>query len=134
VFRVSHLKEYAIPVLRGKDGSAMVDRSGIREFSKAVLGNSYRLEVGAAIARRKDGVVYARQLASQLGVPDSVVQPILKQFAEVGLLTPLPRIKGHQMREYARSESTFWSMCTSLLREIGVDGEIDAQAANPPED
>lgn len=111
----------------------MVDRADIRRFSKAVLGNSYRLEVGAAIAARKDGIVYARQLASQLGVPDSVVQPILKQFAEVGLLTPLPRLKGHQMREYARSESTFWSLFTSLVQEIGADAGTDAQVANPPE-
>jgi len=95
----------------------VVSQARTREFSKAVFGNSYRLEVVRAIASSEDGVVFARQLALELGVADSIVHPILRQLADVGLLEPLPRVKGHQMREYARTDSVLWVFCAKLIDE-----------------
>jgi hypothetical protein len=98
----------------------MNERERIRYFSKVLLGNSYRLEVSALIARSKDGVVYVRQIAHELGVADSVVQPIMKQLAEAGLLSPMPRVRGHQMQEYLRRDSIYWYMCSKLIDEISI--------------
>ncbi len=88
----------------------------IREVSKRVLGNRYRLEVAAVIAEQEPGVFHVRLLADKLRLPDNKVRDELVKFAEVGLIQQLPKIRGQQ--DYRREESVYWTFARELMNEL----------------
>ncbi len=88
----------------------------IREVSKRVLGNRYRLEVAAAIAEQEPGVFHVRLLADKLRLPDNKVRDELVKFTEAGLIQLLPKIRGQQ--DYRREESVYWAFAQELIKEL----------------
>ena len=88
----------------------------IREVSKRVLGNRYRLEVADAIAGQEPGIFHARLLADRLRLPDTKVRDELVKFAEAGLIQQLPKIRGQQ--DYRREDSVYWTFARELLTEL----------------
>ncbi|MDQ4142361.1 MAG: hypothetical protein M3198_01220 [Actinomycetota bacterium] len=93
-----------------------MDIEEIREVSKRVLGNRYRLEVAAAIAEQEPGVFHARLLADKLRLPDTKVRDELVKFTEAGLVQQLPKIRGQQ--DYRREDSVYWSFALELMKEL----------------
>lgn len=101
--------------IRGDDD---IELERIREVSKALYGNRYRLEVAAAVAQWEPGVVHARALATELRVPDNVVQGELKHFASAGILVPLGRHPRQRTVDYERMPSPYWSSARELLDSL----------------
>lgn len=81
----------------------------LREQSKLFFGNKNRLEVAAAIAESKDGLVNATDLQWALRLSHSRVRSQLVAMAEFGLLAEVSI--GDQKRWYLRQESPFWNLC-----------------------
>ncbi|MGH8514979.1 MAG: hypothetical protein ACREV8_13770 [Gammaproteobacteria bacterium] len=90
----------------------------VRRISKLLYGNKLRLEIGAAIARAEPGLVFARGLGGELGVPDSMVHEELKKLAQAGILSMHPRPTGQQIQYYERLPSPFWDGCRALVEHL----------------
>ncbi len=83
----------------------------LRERSKLLFGNRYRLEIGEMIAR--SSVVTAREIARDLGLADSVVRAELLRLSAAGLLVPSPMPT--RERYYERVADPFWDYCAAEL-------------------
>lgn len=90
----------------------------IRRISKNLLGNRYRLEVAAAIARAEPAVVSAQAMATELGIAQNLIRAELLKLADAGLVLRLPRVSGQQLQEYQRLESVFWGAMVDLFAEF----------------
>lgn len=97
----------------------------IREISKRVLGNRYRLEVAAAIGEQEPGVFHVRLLADKLRLPDNKVRDELVKFSEAGLIQLLPKIRGQQ--DYRREESVFWAFAQEFVKELRTQGSTTSR-------
>jgi len=93
----------------------------VREVSKQLFGNRYRLEIGAAVARAEPGVFYARQLAHTLNLAENVVQAELRRFLAADLLQLLDQVPGQRAVYYQRVGSPFWESCERILNDISGD-------------
>lgn len=97
-----------------------------RDFSKAVFGSRYRLEVAAEIASGHNEVFYNRDLALQLGVAENLVRQELKHFLDAGLIARLERVPGQQAQYYRRVQHPFWTS----VREISA-AVTSSEAGSP---
>lgn len=89
--------------------------SRVREVSKPLFGNSYRLELLAIIAEL-DGPFYARQIAARMDVADNLVTLQLARLCELGLLE---RRSSSPHVLYTRNDSRAWEMAKQLRAEFG---------------
>lgn len=110
----------------------------IRQVSKLLFGNRLRLELAVAIAL-SDGVVFARQLAEELGVNDNQVAPELRNFAQAGLLERIEDRRnndavGRPRVLYSRRDSSFWGSATKFLDELRAAEPRPDRSVGPDEE
>lgn len=90
----------------------------LRDASKALLGNRYRLELGLSLGAGEPRV-FAHELAKGLGLPDRTVGEELRRLASVGLLRPLEDREPGQFRiYYDRIPSCHWENLERLRDEL----------------
>jgi DNA-binding transcriptional ArsR family regulator len=89
----------------------------LRIASKDLLGNKYRLEIGAAIHERNDEPLTALAISDFTGVRYQRVQEDLKRLTAAGLLVQPDEQEG-QTVEYQPVESVYWELCRALLLEL----------------
>lgn len=104
------------------------DRDRLHRHSRGLVGASYRLEIGAAIAEG-DGVVCMKDLAAELGDPPSTasVNAELKVLERAGLLVRSPRERGERRVFLLRQPSAYWTMCLEM-RSAFLSGRQDEVA------
>lgn len=88
--------------------------SQLRDASKAVFGNSLRLELIALIADM-NAEFYAREIAERLDVADNLIAGQLARLHEIGLLS---RRASDRVVLYAREASAVWTMAKRLRAEF----------------
>jgi hypothetical protein len=92
-------------------------RDAIRDKSKALLGNRYRLELGLAVAGTPK--LFAHALARELGLPDRTVGEELRRLEAGGLLRRMPdRAPGQARIYYERLPSCHWENLEQLATEL----------------
>jgi hypothetical protein len=101
---------------KGRLGPEQIEGEA-RRVSHELFGSSDRLRVAAAISAHDGSLVYARELATTLNLPDNVVRRELLKFAAAGILVAHPRV-GNQPAYFERLESAFWAMAEAVLREV----------------
>jgi hypothetical protein len=92
-----------------------VSSGNVRQLSKVLYGNRYRLEIAAAIGLLDTDVFHAKEVADGLGMPHNVVSQQIKCFVEVGVCEDMPAIDGHRNRYFRRLDSPYWQGCITLL-------------------
>lgn len=97
-----------------------MDSDEIRNFSKGLFGNRYRLEIAAEVAQVNGDLFHAKELADNLGIAHNVVSEQLKSFVEVGVCDDMPSVSGQRHRFYRRLDSTYWAGCLATLEEITI--------------
>src|SRR5688572_10696881 len=95
----------------------MAGNARVREFSKALFGGAYRLEVAAGITA-VGGAFYGKALADEIGLDYTLVHIELKKLERVGLLIRLPKAPGEQARYLEPINSSYWRFVTELVAEI----------------
>ena len=93
-------------------------RSQLRDVSKALYGNRYRIEIVVHVAAQRSGTFYARPLALKLGLSDNVVGTELHKLEQAGLLRQVPSRDGGPRIFYERLPSCHWSNTTQLAEEL----------------
>src|SRR4051812_48724415 len=93
------------------------EKEDVRRASKSLFGSRYRLEAARAVAESAD-VLYARELAQQLGLADNQAHSELRHFESAGLLQRLERVPGQRQQYYQRRPSAFWRLAADLMREL----------------
>jgi DNA-binding MarR family transcriptional regulator len=86
----------------------------IRETSKALFGNSFRLEILALIAAL-EREFYPREIALHLGVADNLVTGQLAKLHEAGLLS---RRSSNGTLMYGALDSSIWEAARALHQEL----------------
>lgn len=97
-----------------------VDSNEIRNFSKGLFGNRYRLEIAAEIAQMDGDLFHAKELADNLGIAHNVVSEQLKSFVDVGVCDDMPSVNGQRHRFFRRLNSNYWSGCLAILEEVAA--------------
>ena len=96
------------------------NRHRLRARSKQVFGNADRLEVVAAVAQSRSGVVHAQELADSLGISPPRVRTQLLALTEAGLMRLLPREGLTQ--NYERVKDPYWEAMSSIVDAWQRDG------------
>ncbi len=103
-----------------------------REYSAALFGNRFVAEVVTAIQRlapAHDGAVTTRLVASNTGLSDSLVRPVMLRLAEAGLLTSIERVGGPRSTlRYRIRRAPLWTAVTEACAIIGADSSADSPA------
>jgi hypothetical protein len=96
-----------------------------RERSAALFGNSFVVDVVMAIDRlapAAENFVTTRTVASETGVSDSLVRPVMRRLAEMGVLAPSPRTGGPRSElRYQVSRGALWTAVTRTCTIVGAD-------------
>lgn len=96
----------------------------VRTLSRALFGQTYRLEVMLAIARSETGLVTLTELATDLDVAVSNLQKPLGSLAAAGLIAPLPQ--GDSRRKfYIRNDSLAWEWVEELDTRVAEHVDTD---------
>ena len=83
----------------------------LQRFSKAVFGNSYRLEVAAAIHDAR-GPFSVLSISDASGLPYGRVQEVMRGWIRAELLRPVNRPGTTKLYRPARTK--YWEMCHRL--------------------
>jgi hypothetical protein len=83
-----------------------------------MFGNSYRLEIAAAIGTAPTSLLHAHELALELAVPDNLVSKQLKDFVAAGILDNVDQIEGQRYRYFRRLDGPYWALCHDLLAAL----------------
>lgn len=73
------------------------ERAASRDRSAALFGNRFFADVVTAVGRlsgAEDAFVTTRRVATETGLSDSLVRPVMLRLRAVGLITDLPREGG----------------------------------------
>jgi hypothetical protein len=97
-----------------------VDSDQIRNFSKGLFGNRYRLEIAAEIAQMDGDLFHAKELADNLGIAHNVVSGQLRSFVDVGVCDDMPSVSGQRHRFFRRNDSSYWSGCLATFEELAT--------------
>lgn len=97
-----------------------MDYERLRQISKSLLGNRYRLEIASEIGQLDVDIFHAKEIADNLALPHNVVSEQIKSFVDVGLCHDVPAVSGQRHRFFRRSESCFWSGCEALRNEVAI--------------
>ncbi len=97
-------------------------RERVRALSKSLLGAQFRAEIAAFIAEGEPPF-WARQVASQLGIPENKVAAELSRFAHDGLLVAISVAVWDRRKLYERSPtaSMYWRSAYELLERAAAD-------------
>lgn len=87
-------------------------RAELRRCSKLLFGNADRLEVAVAVAASSSGVVFAQELADELGISPPRVRTQLLAFTEAEVMTKLPRYD--RVQSYERRDHPFWQLALQV--------------------
>lgn len=93
--------------------------SRLRNVSRDLLGNKYRLEVALAVADSETGRVYGHGVAN--AIPDLADNQAGKELARLesaGLLVKESPVEGQTRIYYQRRPSCYWGHCEELASEI----------------
>lgn len=95
-----------------------------REYSAALFGNSYVVDVVMAIGRLAgdaEAFVTTRTVASDSGLADSLVRPVMLRLVDAGLLVPLARPGGSRSTlPYQVQRDHLWSALAKICAVIGT--------------
>ena len=94
----------------------------VRAASKEMLGNKYRVEIGAAIHTWAGEKLNSLTVADYTGIRYPRVQEDLKRLAAAGLLEQIED-PGSRTVEYKAASSVYWEFCSALLAELGESGD-----------
>lgn len=94
----------------------MTDSSKIRLLSKALFGNSVRLEIAAAIYAQQGSPFSTMSIHYETGIFYARVQEQVKALERVGMIRPVE--SNARSVEYKAEPSTFWELSHRLLQEI----------------
>lgn len=102
----------------------LVDTERIRELSKALLGNCYRLEIAAGVSKNPTGLLHAMELSDKLSIPHNLVSAQLKAFVAVGVMEKVGVVTGQRFRYFRRIDHPYWRACEELLEDLTrqIDG------------
>ena len=92
-----------------------MNTTSIRALSKSLLGNSYRLEVAAAIARLDGEPFHAQGVSDDTGIRYARAQAELKHLLAAGMISEAA--SDTRRVEYKAEQSSFWRLCATLLDE-----------------
>jgi hypothetical protein len=98
----------------------------VRETSKAMFGNSFRLELLASIAEL-DREFYAREIAQRMDVADNLVTGQLAKLHDAGLLS---RRASHGAMMYSARKSSIWDAAKKFRDELSSH---EPRASEPSE-
>jgi len=96
-----------------------VERKTLRELSRVVFGQDYRLELMLAISSREDQIVTLGDLAKQLGLPPSSIQVPFRALIAANLLSPLPSDDSRR-KFYQANRSAAWEWARELERQAAA--------------
>lgn len=96
--------------------------------SKALFGNSYRLEVFEAAAQLAEPFS-PRDVARRVGVADNLVATQLRQLCAAGLLVPHRAARGSR---YERQPSVLWQLAPSLVDELSRRSDLAPGSPRDP--
>jgi hypothetical protein len=86
-----------------------------RKLSKALFGNSHRVEIAAAVGRASTELVTAHDIALELGISDNLVGSQLKSFVHSGVMDDFPGVEGQRYRYFRRLENPYWDVAQNML-------------------
>lgn len=92
----------------------------LRDASKALLGNRYRLEIAAAVHAWGEEPLNALTMADFTGIRYPRVQEDLKRLQAAGLLRGGGDPSARTV-EYKAVASVYWEFCRALLAELDPD-------------
>jgi hypothetical protein len=95
-----------------------VDATRLRQLSKELLGNKYRLEIGVAIWQLEGAPFFAQALADDSGLRYPRVQEDLKRLAAAQMLQAQPAESGGSAVYYKATQSIYWELCAELHAEL----------------
>ena len=98
----------------------------LRDKSKRLYGNRYRLEVAVAVGRAAE-TFYLAEIARKIGADDPPVRNILLDMVDAGLLRALKGKRG-AAKFYERRPSRYWAMAETMLEELvaGLPAETES--------
>jgi DNA-binding transcriptional ArsR family regulator len=94
-----------------------MNQDGIRQRSKELLGNMYRLEVAEAIAHAAGDAVTTLSVHEETGIRYARVQEELRRLKGAGILKAQPSPPGQPV-EYKAEPTSYWELCKRLLDEL----------------
>src|SRR5437660_1529662 len=97
------------------DAGGEMDTDHIRGVSRSVYGNSYMLEVAAAIAELVPRTTTQKELATLTRIERNLVFVVVNRLEDAGLLK-----RGQQAREkpLLPTPSVFWHLAAAHLQEL----------------
>lgn len=102
------------------------ERAASQERSAAIFGNRYFADVVLAVDRLSatcDAFVTTRMVASETGLGDSLVRPVMRRLDAAGLIAALPRTGGpRSMLNYQVMRGALWSAVVSACAETTREG------------
>src|SRR5256885_5115104 len=91
----------------------------LREVSRHVFNNQYRLEIACVIGESAEGRVFAHGLAKARGVTDKVAGEELRRLEKARLLAAIvPDDPGQKRQYFSRQESSYWDAMRRFADEI----------------
>jgi len=90
----------------------------LREKSKQLLGNAYRLEVASEIFAHPDEKISAQEMADLTGIRYPRVYEELKRLEAAGLLVAAGNRASSRTVDYKVVPSAYWQLSSSLLAEL----------------
>ena len=90
----------------------------IREKSKQLLGNAYRLEVASEIFAHADEKISAQEMADLTGIRYPRIYEELRRLQATGLLVASGNRTSTRTVDYKVVPSVYWQLASSLLAEL----------------
>jgi len=98
-----------------------LDFAAMRAWSKAMFRRDHRLAVAVAAIDAPPGELYAQAIAKRLGIPQAEAARHLRDFEELGMLTPSTKKAdragtdgGRPGIAYDRTKDDFWKCLDEL--------------------
>jgi DNA-binding transcriptional ArsR family regulator len=88
----------------------------LRDVSRAMFGQLYKLELLLAIADAEDGIVCLTELSRSTGVTISSLQRPFESLVDAKLISPLPDADS-KFRYYSRNPSALWGFARALAEQ-----------------
>jgi hypothetical protein len=105
-----------------------LERKSLREMSRIVFGQDYRLELMLEICSGDDQIVTLGDLAKQLSLPPSSIQVPFRALIASGLLSPLPSDDSRR-KFYQANKSAAWDWAWELAQQVTTKERLRTGAA-----
>lgn len=100
----------------------------VRKMSKALFGNSHRVEIAAAVGQATTELVTAHDLALELGISDNLVGIQLKSFVLSGVMDDFPGVEGQRSRYFRRLEDPYWGVAQRMIDHWRIQATANEQS------